>query len=206
MGRIMGRILNVAVTIVGIVVLLHVARGPNGLICKYVIQSAYTASELAFWRALAGCDCSQGVASDEETNAGHADVSAPSERYPSDKTARGIQSTDGKLRYEGVYRSGKVSREGTRYWSYLRFYPNGDVIAVSSSGQPEDLREWFAKESSNVSRGKVVVTGNRIAFSAVSAQGAVDYSGEVEGNRLRLESYSHINKHREDDVFEFVTW
>jgi len=57
---------NAVITIVAVVVFLYFARGPNGLICKYVMPSAYTQSERAFWKALAGCDCTQGVTSDEK--------------------------------------------------------------------------------------------------------------------------------------------
>jgi hypothetical protein len=106
------------------------------------------------------------------------------------------------LRFDGIYQS---ERTGD-YWYYLRFYPDGTVIEVSSTGQPNDLRQWFTKEHDGVSTGKVTLKGKRISFSAVSSAGSVDYDGELVGNQLRLHSYCHINEHRSNNLYVFVRW
>jgi len=110
------------------------------------------------------------------------------------------------LKYDGVYMSGKEDSDDESYRTYLRFYPDGDVIAVGSTGQPEDIRKWFSKESPVLSRGKVTVKGKRIFFSAVSAEGAVDYTGEADRDHLHLDCLSHINQYRGRDVYVFVKW
>jgi hypothetical protein len=111
------------------------------------------------------------------------------------------------LRYDGLYMSAtKTDSEGEHYWRYLRFYPDGGVITVSSTGKPEDLRPWFSKAHDAVSHGVVTLRGNEISFSGVSSEGTVDYAGEIDGDRLRLNSYSHINDNRETDEYVFVSW
>jgi hypothetical protein len=106
------------------------------------------------------------------------------------------------LRFDGVYQSERVED----YWNYLHFYPDGTVITVSSTGQPEDLRTWFTKEHVGVSIGKVTRKGGRVSFSATSSDGSVDYDGRLVGDQVHLDSYSHINGHRSSDVFKFVRW
>jgi len=116
------------------------------------------------------------------------------------------QPLDATLKYDGVYMSSKEDSDDESSWTYLRFYPDGDVIAVGSTGQPEDIRKWFSKEHTDLSRGKVTVKGKRIFFSTVSAQGAVDYTGEVDRDHLHLDCLSHINQYRGRDVYVFVKW
>ncbi len=116
------------------------------------------------------------------------------------------QPLDATLRYDGVYMSGKEDSDDESYRRYLRFYPDGEVIQVSSTGQPQDIRKWFSKERTDLSRGKVTVKGKRIFFSAVSAEGAVDYTGEADGDQLHLDHLSHINHYRGRDVYVFVKW
>ncbi len=113
-----------------------------------------------------------------------------------------IGDHEAELHYDGVYQSDRTED----YYSYLRFYPDGTVINVSSTGQPNDLRQWFAKGHDGVSSGKVKLKDKRISFSALSSKGTVDYDGELEGNQLRLHSYSHINEHRRSGLYVFVRW
>jgi hypothetical protein len=55
-----------------------------------------------------------------------------------------IRSADTVLRYDGIYSS--LGEESGDYWYYLRFFSDGTVITVSSTGQPEEFRKWFYKE------------------------------------------------------------
>lgn len=118
------------------------------------------------------------------------------------------QSVNADLKYDGVYMSEEkvASDMTTRYRSYIRFYPEGDVIVVSSTGRPEDLKKWFSKDHATVSKGKFTIQGNRISFSAVSSKGTVDYSGEIEGDQIRLNYYSHMNQRRDSTTYNFAKW
>ena len=112
-------------------------------------------------------------------------------------------SPQATLRYDGVYRSKRIAD----YWNYLRFYSDGTVIEVSSTGKPKDLRKWFSKDNaSHPSIGKITIKGNHLSFSVVSTEGTVDYTGEIRENRIRLRSYSHINEHRATRVYSFIKW
>ncbi|MFG6465169.1 hypothetical protein [Roseateles sp. BYS87W] len=117
------------------------------------------------------------------------------------------------LRSDGVY----VSREQVddeTYCEYLRFYPTGTVITVSSECGPEaleSLKAWFrasraGPKVSGVSRGRVVHRGNRISFRAVSKEGAVRFEGHAFENHLVLRSHSEINGHDDQQRFDFVRW
>ena len=111
------------------------------------------------------------------------------------------------LRYDGLYcGTEKESDKGVAYWSYLRFYPDGIVIEATTEGTPEEIRAWFSREHPSVSLGKVAIRGSHVSFSAVSVDGTVDYSGEIEGDQLKLDSYSHINQYRQKDVYVFIKW
>jgi len=111
-----------------------------------------------------------------------------------------------KLEYEGVYVSEIHGSGSSKYHGFLRFYPEGSVIQISSTGEPEALQKWFTKDNSLVSRGMVTIMGDQVSFSCASTRGLVDYAGKIDGDHLRLDTYSHINQTRTSQVFTFVRW
>src|SRR5665213_1687461 len=112
--------------------------------------------------------------------------------------ARGqTKDTDSfRVRYDGFYQTvGDIDKENndTSYF-YLRFYPDGRVISVTSEGTAYDLREWFNVEMDNVSVGKYEVHGNKIYFSTTDTSGTVIYSGKINSRySLVLKAKSLIN-------------
>lgn len=109
---------------------------------------------------------------------------------------------DATLRFDGVYQSERIEN----YWHYLRFYPDDNVITVSSTAQPNDLQPWFTREHTGVSKGKIRLKGKSISFSGESKAGVIDYEGELVGDQLRLHSHSHINGHQNTHSYVFVRW
>ncbi|MGH8049888.1 MAG: hypothetical protein ACREPB_04435 [Arenimonas sp.] len=118
------------------------------------------------------------------------------------------------LRYDGVYRA-ETRVDGDLYCEYLRFYPAGTVITVTSecpgNDVLQDIRKWFSSENAGpeangISKGKTTITGSGITFDAISREGNVGYTGKITGERIRLSSYSHINQHRDDEVYKFLAW
>ncbi len=103
------------------------------------------------------------------------------------------------IRYDGVYQS-----EEKDYYLYLRFFEDGTVIATSSDRRPEEVIGWFQKEHPYVSTGAYAIRGEEVTFSAASATGVVDYSGEVKGEKLSLHSFRHIDGHQEEREYSFV--
>ena len=122
-------------------------------------------------------------------------------------------AADIALRYDGVY-VGAPFDDDKEYCAYLRFYPQGTVITVSSVCDRRalpDIKRWFrasqaGPKRSGVSRGKVQISGEQISFSAVSREGKVAYRGGMVGDRLRLGSHSFINGNEDVEVYSFVPW
>lgn len=108
------------------------------------------------------------------------------------------------LRYDGIYQSNTYHHRKMTYWHYLRFYSNGDVIHVSSTGSPANLRKWFSRSNPDLTRGKVKLDGSRISFPIRSKGGAVNYSGKLKGSRLHLDYSTDMLGSRSSEVYHFV--
>ena len=106
------------------------------------------------------------------------------------------------LRFDGVYQSEQA--KDNDHCHYVRFYDDGSVITVSSSGTPEQIKKWFERKQSEVSRGTYTITGTRIVFSGASKQGVVDYDGRIKGDTIDVRVFSHINQHRGSHALKFV--
>ena len=93
------------------------------------------------------------------------------------------------LRYDGVYRSDQVDN----YWYYVRFYRNGTVITMSSTGGFNDIREYFGLGGNYVARGQWMRQGDRVVYNTRSKSGIVKYDGYVLSDGLSMDSESLIN-------------
>lgn len=105
--------------------------------------------------------------------------------------------------FDGVYQSEKVNN----YWRYARFYEDGTVIIVSSTGNPGEIIRWFKKENierKSLSHGLYEINGDRLVFSTTSAQSIVDYEGRIKDDAIIMDTYSHITGHRSNSEFRFV--
>lgn len=111
-----------------------------------------------------------------------------------------------RLRYDGLYRSAEKQGGAGGYWYYLRFYPDGVVMAVSTGLESESAQQWLNPDSQGpgIGRGQFTVTGNRVTFSSTSQVGVVDYDGEFRGDVVHFETLSHINGYRGSRDFVFV--
>jgi hypothetical protein len=117
------------------------------------------------------------------------------------------------VRFDGVYIS-NPSDDKEPYCHYLRFYPKGSVITVSTDcdqSSLSEIQEWFTFKNSGAkaagfSRGRAKIVDNKISFSAVSREGTVSYWGEIENDYIHLKNYSSINKNRSEDSYTFVKW
>ncbi len=103
------------------------------------------------------------------------------------------------LRFDGIYQA-----KEEEYFLYLRFFADGTVLAVSSGSDPEKVYSLISKDQDEVSSGMYSLEGEVLDFSASGDEGTVDYHGSVDGERLLLQSYSHINGHHTDGEYRFV--
>jgi hypothetical protein len=104
------------------------------------------------------------------------------------------------LRYDGLYQS--VQQDNSSM--YLRFYVDGTVLSVGSTGNPEQVAAWLNKANQNASEGQYVIRDSILEFTATSKEGAVDYTGTIHGEELTLDIYSHINGYKDTSVYHFV--
>lgn len=113
-----------------------------------------------------------------------------------------------ELHYDGLYLCADNSNGSL---SCLRFYADGLVLDVSTkiTGSFDELLKWFNRNSLRrfyqiipdpyIGTGHYKIHGNEIAFSIRSIEGTVDYQGAIYSpDRLSLNTYSHINGHRDD--------
>jgi hypothetical protein len=121
----------------------------------------------------------------------------------SSKTPRMANNLTGAIRYDGVY----YREEDLDSNQYIRFYDDGTVITVTSTGTITQIKDWFDKDNDSPSKGRYVITGENISFQSTSEEGRVDYNGQIFDNRLILNIHSHINGFRENDKeYIFSNW
>ena len=106
------------------------------------------------------------------------------------------------LRFDGLYKY----NDG---YSYLRFYPSGLVIGVSSTGTPEQVARWFNESFNAASKGKYVCNGNKLSFSVVidrfnGKDRNCSYQGDIkEDGRLLLNWYSEATNRGDIYCYDF---
>src|SRR5262245_57474122 len=88
-----------------------------------------------------------------------------------------VANAQDKLNFDGYYVSIPDSNSMSMFKYYLRFYPDGTVIGVTTAGKPANLIPWFKKENTTPSKGKYTLTETTIKFSMTSEQGEVNYEG-----------------------------
>lgn len=111
------------------------------------------------------------------------------------------------LAHDGVYRGAPADADED-YWYYLRFYPDGAVIAVSTAGDVDQIQDWFSRDNDGLPRGTYRLRDDRLTFETESEYGVVEYEGRVEdgGERLQLNSHSRINGFRASRTYQFHPW
>ena len=110
-----------------------------------------------------------------------------------------------ELSYDGYYVSIPDSNSISMFKYYLRFYPDGTVIGVTTAGKPANLVPWFKKENKTPYRGRYTVSDSTIKFSMTSEQGDVTYEGKLTAdNKLMLIVRSLINKYDGKEEYSFM--
>lgn len=108
-----------------------------------------------------------------------------------------------KISYEGYYITQPDTISPFKY--YLRFYPDGSVITVTTAGKPENLTRWFTKDYKDVARGKYEFKDSSIVFFIKTDKGEVNYEGILTAeNKLKLTVKSLINKYEGKEEYYFL--
>ena len=109
------------------------------------------------------------------------------------------------LSYDGYYVSIPDSNTMSVFKYYLRFYPDGTVIGVTTAGKPANLLSWFKKENKTPYKGTYTISDSTIKFSMTSDQGDVSYDGTLtDDNKLVLKVKSLINKYEGKEQYGFM--
>ena len=110
-----------------------------------------------------------------------------------------------ELSYDGYYVSIPDSNSMSMFKYYLRFYPDGTVIGVTTAGKPANLLPWFKKENKTPYKGRYTLNDSTIKFSMTSEQGNVTYEGKLSAdNKLVLMVKSLINKYDGKEEYGFM--
>jgi hypothetical protein len=110
-----------------------------------------------------------------------------------------------EMSYDGYYVSIPDSATMSMFKYYLRFYPDGTVIGVTTAGKPDNLIPWFKKENKTPYKGKYSLNDSTIKFSMTSEQGEVNYDGKLTpDNKLVLTVKSLINKYEGKEEYGFM--
>ena len=96
-----------------------------------------------------------------------------------------------ELRFDGLYRSDRIQT----YRKYLRFYADGIVMAVSSTGDARAVGRWLKKGHAGSAQGRWSVDRDRqkVYFRTTSDAGMVKYDGAILPDGLSMNSASLIN-------------
>ncbi|MDQ6623572.1 MAG: hypothetical protein M3Y86_08820 [Verrucomicrobiota bacterium] len=122
-----------------------------------------------------------------------------------------LAETGSSLRYDGLYQADASFKKGNaeeKLSNYLRFYEDGTVIDLSSTGTPAQVNGWFVKGHAGVAEGTYKLDGQALTFTTTIGTGraavVVEYSGKIEGDTLVLDSLSHSNQNRSSHTYHFV--
>ena len=110
-----------------------------------------------------------------------------------------------EMSYDGYYVSIPDSNSISMFKYYLRFYPDGTVIGVTTAGKPANLIPWFKKENKTPYKGKYLIADSTIKFSMRSDEGEVNYDGKLTAdNKLVVTVKSLINKYEGKEEYGFM--
>ncbi len=110
------------------------------------------------------------------------------------------------LQYGGSYQSEKTNVAGVDFYSHLRFYKDGTVIGVSSTGTAEEICDWFNRETGKASIGRYAILDTGIEFVLASSDTPpvrVEHVGGFEDGKLSFNSQSLLNGHQTTKNFTF---
>jgi len=121
------------------------------------------------------------------------------------------------VRYDGVYFMSynreifQATTAGGFSNVYLRFFEDGKVIDVNSTGNPDQIKSWFNYDNKNVGKGSYTINENRIIFTTVFEEIgfetiSVEYNGYISSNGLILDSLSSNGNESKDLIFVFYKW
>lgn len=93
---------------------------------------------------------------------------------------------EGRILFDGVYQYRYPD-----YSSYLRFFADGKVVEVGSTGTPSQVGQWLNHDYESF--GFYTIKDGTVSFRITSSSGQVSYSGRVLKDAIEINMTSHIN-------------
>jgi hypothetical protein len=101
------------------------------------------------------------------------------------------------IRFDGVYGAPIQTPAGWRVkkelFLYFRFYPDGSVVSLLSTGTPMEVAKFIRRNLEESGNGTYSVNGDRLHFRLTTPHGSTIYSGKFHGDALALRSYGSIS-------------
>ena len=105
------------------------------------------------------------------------------------------------IRFDGVYYAsvawppgwGQKAKKGSALFLYFRFYPDGTVVSLLSTGTPMEVGRFIRRNLEESGNGTYSISGDRLHFRVTTPHGSVIYTGRVHGDSLALRSYGSIS-------------
>ena len=105
------------------------------------------------------------------------------------------------IRFDGVYYAsvpwppgwGLKAKKGSALLLYFRFYPDGSVVSLLSTGTPMEVAKFIRRNLEESGNGTYSISGDRLHFRVTTRHGSIIYSGRVHGDSLALRSYGSIS-------------
>ena len=101
------------------------------------------------------------------------------------------------IRFDGVYGAPIQTPAGWRVkkqlFLYFRFYPDGSVVSLLSTGTPIEVAKFIRRNLEESGNGTYSISGDRLHFRVTTPHGSVIYTGRVHGDSLALRSYGSIS-------------
>jgi hypothetical protein len=113
------------------------------------------------------------------------------------------QETEKNIKYDGVY---LLFVGGGYATSYFRFYENGIVISVISTGRPEQIKAWFNYENEDLGKGTYIIDGIDISFTIYSDDVIIEYCGAITENGMILDEKSSNGYEESGLKYIFYRW
>ena len=98
-----------------------------------------------------------------------------------------------RIRFDGVYQYRHYD-----YSSYLRFFSDGKVVEVPSTGTASQVCRWL--NHNYESFGFYTINNGTVSFTITSSEGQVNYSGRILKDAIEINLTSHINGHRANNL------
>lgn len=95
----------------------------------------------------------------------------------------------GVLAFDVLY----ASEQNDDSRKYFRFYEDGHVSQVGSTGAPDKVANWLGRSHQHSGQGTYTLDGSTITFATTTEAGTVDYRGTLREGVLQLTWSSQIN-------------